>query len=119
MGKLYLYIGCMNSGKSLNLLANVHTYEEQGKNVLLMKPSFDSRSGLGVIDSRVGISHNCFSFDDEEDIADIVSDYIIDLDIKDKGIIDCVFIDEAQFMTREQVKQVVEIVDDYGINVSS
>ena len=36
MGKLYLYIGCMNSGKSLNLLANVHTYEEQGKNVLLM-----------------------------------------------------------------------------------
>ena len=117
MAKLYVYYGAMNSGKSLNLLANVHTYEEQGKNVLLMKPSFDSRSGLGIIDSRVGISHNCFSFDDEEDIADIVSDYIIDLDIKDKGTIDCIFIDEAQFMTREQVKQVVEIVDDYGINV--
>ena len=117
MGKLYLYTGCMNSGKSLNLLANVHTYEEQGKNVLLMKPSFDTRSGLGTIDSRIGICHNCFSFDDEENIADVVSDYIKDLEIKGKGTIDCVFIDEAQFMTREQVKQVVKIVDDYEINV--
>ena len=68
MAKLYVYYGAMNSGKSLNLLANVHTYEEQGKNVLLMKPSFDSRSGLGIIDSRVGISHNCFSFDDKEKV---------------------------------------------------
>ena len=93
MAKLYVYYGAMNSGKSLNLLANVHTYEEQGKNVLLMKPSFDTRSGLGTIDSRVGISHDCFSFDDKEDIADIVSDYTADLYTKGKGKIDCVFLD--------------------------
>ena len=88
MAKLYVYYGCINSGKSLNLLSNVHTYEEQGKNVLLMEPTFNAKSGLGTIDSKLGICHNCFSFDDEEDIADIVSDYIIDLELKGKGIID-------------------------------
>lgn len=110
MAKLYVYYGAMNSGKSLSLLANVHTYEEQGKITFLMKPSFDTRGEQGSIDSRIGISHPCYSFGKEEDLRTIVLKQM-------RAKIDCIFIDESHFMSREQASQVVDIVDNLGINI--
>ena len=56
----------MNCGKSLHLLSNVHNYEEQGKKVLLLKPSTDTRNSKGQISSRVGFSHSAIEFSPED-----------------------------------------------------
>ena len=95
MGKLNLFYAPMNSGKSIDLIKTVYNYEENGFKVLVMKPGIDTKAGLDV-ETRAGLKRHC--------------DYIIGP--KDKVIkmlkgklkdIKCVFIDEAQFLTKKQV----------------
>lgn len=110
--KLYFYYGAMASSKSASLLMNVWNYEQQGKQVILLKPSFDTRSEEGQIQSRVGISHAAIEFTKEDNLLDIICSKLQEL-----HYIDCIFIDEVHFATREQVKQLADVVDRLGINV--
>ncbi|WP_195966767.1 thymidine kinase [Clostridium sp. 1001283B150210_160208_E6] len=113
MAKLYFYFGAMNSGKSLSLLSNVYNYEQQNKNVLLLKPTFDVRSGEGLIKSRVGLQHKATEFNDNNNLITIVENY----KVITGATPDCVFVDEVHFATKEHIKQLVSIVDDLEINV--
>ncbi|WP_442601885.1 thymidine kinase [Paenibacillus sp. KN14-4R] len=107
MAKLYFRYGTMNSGKSIEVLRTAHNYEEQGKKVLLFTPSVDDRSGVGTVASRIGMQKQAIVVDDLIDIRAIVQE--------EKP--NCIIVDEAQFLTKEQVNQFVLIVDELNIPV--
>lgn len=113
MAKVYFYFGAMSSSKSANLLMNVYNYEQQGKNVLLLKPTFDTRSGEGLIKSRVGLQHKATEFNENNNLVTIVGNYRIANNKKP----DCIFVDEVHFATKEHIRQLVAIADDLDINV--
>lgn len=114
MSKLYFYYGVMSSNKSGSLLSNAYTYEKQGKNVLLLKPTFDSRSKEGFIESRSGIPpRKAIEFTKDDDLFTIIRKYQKDNNIE----LDCILIDEIHFATREQIKQLVNVVDKLDLNV--
>ena len=107
MAKLYFRYGTMDSAKSMNLLAVAHNYRKQGKRVLLVKPRVDSRFGTDKISSRSGL----------EATADLLIDHDTVLDPRDFANLDCVLVDEAQFLTRDHVLQLCRVTDDLGIPV--
>ena len=111
MSKLYFRYSTMNSAKSLNLLAVAHNYKEQGKDVLLLKPSLDTRSPKGLIESRVGISMPCIDIDKDENLVELFrrEDRVIN------NKFEAILVDEASFLTKEQVKQLAYIVDKFDI----
>ena len=97
LAKLYYRYGAMGSSKTANAIMVRHNYLECGQHVLMLKPKVDQRDGEKTISSRSGLSCECEFI---EDLARFcVSDY------------DCVIVDEAQFLTKEQVEQLVHIVD--------
>jgi thymidine kinase len=111
MAKLYYRYGAMNAGKTTVLLQAAHNYEEMGMHPFLMKPSVDSK-GDDLLVSRLGISRKV-------DLLCVPSDDLF-LRIKsenEKKKIDCVFCDEAQFLTAEQVDQLMGVVVELGIPV--
>lgn len=110
MSKLYYRFSVMNSSKSANLIMIAHNYKEQGKRVLLLKPNLDIRSSKGFIESRVGISAPCLDITKEDNLIDL---YTKEDKINDK--IEAILVDEANFLTKEQVKQLAYIVDNYDI----
>lgn len=107
---LHFHYSAMNSGKSTHLLTVAHNYEERGMNVLVMKPKIDTRDGDSVT-SRLGISRPAVMFGKYESVIDLYLSYKIG------RTVDCILVDEAQFMTIEQVKQLAKIVDDYDVPV--
>jgi len=108
MAKLYFRHGAMNSSKSMNLLAIAHNYEELGRKVLLLTPSVDTRSDVNEIASRVGIHHRAIVIEPDDSITHIVAQH---LDV------DCILVDEAQFLSVEQVNELSYVVDECGISV--
>ena len=111
MAKLYYYYSAMNAGKSTVLLQSAHNYQERGMRVLLMTALIDDRFESGKIASRIGISADASLFDRTTDITQLVNN-----DNKDKTL-NCILIDEAQFLTKEQVYDLSEIVDKMHIPV--
>mgnify|MGYP002507156005 CR=1 FL=1 len=107
MAQLILRYGTLSAGKSLALLTVNHNYISQGKKTLLLKPSIDTRSNKGYIESRIGIKAKCIDIDKET----CISDLIYDIDIS------CILIDEAQFLTSQQVIELRRIVDDLDMPV--
>lgn len=99
----------MNSGKSIDILKVAHNYEEQGKPVELFTSGVDTRSGKGVIASRIGLKRRVTPVMPDTNIFDLV-------DAIDHKIY-CVLIDEAQFLTKEHVLQLTQIVDKLNIPV--
>lgn len=101
----------MNAGKSIDLLKVAHNYEEQGKSVIIMTSSLDNRSGESVVSSRIGVSRSATPIYRYTNIFVEIenSDYT--------PIPDCILVDEAQFLTTQQVEQLSRIVDYYGIPV--
>ena len=95
MAKLYFRHGTMDSAKTLNLLAVAHNYRSQGKRVLLVKPRMDDRFGAASIRSRAGI----------EAQADLLVDPDTRLDPAEFAGVDCVLVDEAQFLSVALVEQ--------------
>jgi len=93
MSKLYFKYGCMNSSKSANLLMIKHNYEEQGFNVLLLKPSIDNREGEPIVKSRIGIQSPCTMIQNDKSIFEYF----------DKSIAQIVMVDEAQFLTERKI----------------
>ena len=111
MAKLYFYYSTMNAGKTTVLLQSAHNYRERGMRPVLLTPALDDRAGRGVIRSRVGLEANADVFDRDEDLLDIVRTRAAEGDIA------CVLVDESQFLTRDQVYQLSEVVDQLSVPV--
>jgi thymidine kinase len=110
MAKLYFYYSTMNAGKSTALLQASHNYEERGMRTLLFTARLDSRDS-GKIHSRIGIAREARLFHPELDLRrEILSELNI-------GPLACVLVDEAQFLTPAQVKQLGAAVDDLNVPV--
>lgn len=102
----------MGAGKSLDLLRINHNYSDIGKSPILLKPDLDTRWGNNKITSRIGVSAECFTFSEKDDLHELVMS--ISDDFKDHG---CVLIDEAQFLSKDHVWQLCQIVDWLDISV--
>lgn len=111
MAKLYFYYASMNAGKSSTLLQAAFNYAERGMRVSLWTAAIDDRPGFGAISSRIGLASDANRFTAATDIFGYVSEEHA------KGRIDCVLIDEAQFLTEEQVWQCARLADDAGTPV--
>ena len=112
-GKLYFRYGTMGSAKTALLLTQAYNFEERGMEFICMKPIVDTREKENVIKSRIGIKRECLWIYQDTDIYELVKNiYEETLVVKD-----WILIDEAQFLSQEQVDQLARIVDDYGCNV--
>ena len=111
MAQLYYRYSTMNAGKSIELIKVAYNYEERGKHVLVMSPSIDDRYGVGKITSRIGISREAIAIDAEENLLELYKKY------ETQQHIDCVLIDECQFLKKHQVLELAHIVDDYNCPV--
>lgn len=112
MAKLYFYYAAMNAGKSTVLLQSSHNYRERGMQTLLFTPLIDTRYQLGTISSRIGLSEQAYAFTETEDL------HAITCELQQNGTkYSCVLIDEAQFLTRNQVHQLTDITDQLSIPV--
>lgn len=108
MAKLYFYYSAMNAGKTTHLLQSSHNYRERGMQTLILSSSIDDRFGRGLVKSRIGIQAASIVFNQTEDIYDLV---------QQQDPVDCILVDEAQFLTKPQVYQLTEIVDKMNIPV--
>ena len=111
MAKLYFHYSTMNAGKSTLLLQASHNYREGGMETCLITAQFDDRAGEGRIGSRIGIGCAADTFAPGEDLFAKLSARLA------KGPVACVFIDEAQFLSKEQVWQLARAVDDLKVPV--
>lgn len=118
MAKLYFNFSAMNAGKSSNLLQSAHNYKETGKRVLYFNAAIDTRYGDNIISSRIGISHEAVSYDDTTNFYYHILSLINEKCSSDRTALpSAIFIDEAQFLSKEQVLQLCEIVDVLQITV--
>lgn len=111
MAKLYFNYSTMNAGKSTALLQASYNYRERGMNTFLLTAAHDTRSSKGKITSRIGISQAATNYHNFDDLFEIISKYL------QSEKIACIFVDEAQFLTPEQVWQLARVVDDLKIPV--
>ena len=111
MAKLYFYYSAMNAGKTTLLLQSAHNYRERGMNPVLFTPALDDRFEVGVIKSRIGLESDAVAFTRDSDLFESVRKSLSDQNIH------CVLVDEAQFLTRDQVFQLTEVVDRLSIPV--
>lgn len=112
MAKLYFNYSAMNAGKSTILLQASHNYIERGMSTLLLTARFDDRSGkTGVIASRIGLSADASLFSDGDDLLAIVTD------AHNKNPVHAIFVDEAQFLSRDQVWDLSHVADTFGIPI--
>jgi thymidine kinase len=111
MAKLHFHYSTMNAGKSTLLLQAAHNYREGGMETYLITARFDDRAGAGRIGSRIGIGAEADTFGPGEDLFAKVAARLA------AGPVACVFIDEAQFLSKDQVWQLARAVDDLGVPV--
>ena len=111
MAKLYFHYSTMNAGKSTVLLQASHNYRERGMQTYLLTAKLDDRAGDGRIASRIGIGAEADTFLPGDDLLARIAARMAE------GPVACVFVDEAQFLTREQVWQLARAVDDLGVPV--
>ena len=106
MAQLYFKYGAMGASKTANVLMARFNYEERGQQTLLVKPRMDTRDGDHMVASRIGLSYPCIYFDELKQLT------IMELQQNA-----CILVDEAQFLTREEVMHLVYLVDDLEIPV--
>ncbi len=111
MAKLYFYYSSMNAGKTTSLLQSSYNYKERGMNTLVMAPEIDDRYGKGKVTSRIGLETDAVTFKKTDNVRDIVEKHLEDSPLH------CVLIDEAQFLTKEQVFQLGEVTDSLKVPV--
>ncbi len=111
MAKVYFYYSAMNAGKSTSLLQSSHNYRERGMRTLLLSPAIDERSGAGRIASRIGLQAGAEIYTGGTDLFALAETR------HKNGGLSCVLIDEAQFLTRAQVRQICRVADEIGIPV--
>ena len=106
MAQLYFKYGAMGASKTANALMTRFNYEERGQQTLMVKPRLDTRDGDHLVASRIGLSYPCVYFDELKQMS------IMELQQNA-----CIIVDEAQFLTREEVMHLVYLVDDLEIPV--
>lgn len=106
MAKLYFRYGVMGSSKSANALMVRYNYEERGQRALMVKPMLDQREGKAIVNSRIGLAWPCIWFEELENMSR-----------EELRTWQCVIVDEAQFLSQEQVDYLTVIVDDYNVPV--
>lgn len=119
MAQLFFKYGVMNSGKSIELLKIAHNYEEQGKRVMVLTSALDNRSGVGVVSSRIGIGRPATPVPQRDSILRIVNATLSTSTYVDGHAIwpECILVDEAQFLTAQQVTDLATIVDSQNVPV--
>lgn len=113
IGKLYFRYGTMGSAKTALLLTTAYNFEERGMSYVCLKPVVDTRDKKNVIRSRIGIERECRWIYPETDLYDMVKEGFE----QTLTIPDWILVDEAQFLSGEQVDQLARVVDDYACNV--
>lgn len=113
MAKLYFRYAAMNAGKSTQILQVAHNYESLGKAVFLMTAKVDGRFGEGQITSRLGVGRTAECFDEQTDMFDVLERFI--QRVGDR--LGAALIDEAQFLSKEQVSQIHRAVHRLGVPV--
>ena len=111
MAKLYFYYSSMNAGKSTALLQSSYNYQERGMRTYLLTPEIDDRYDAGKVTSRIGLDADAYVFNKSEDLLGLVS-----LQTQ-KSAISCVMVDEAQFLTKDQVWALSRVSDELDIPV--
>ena len=111
MAKLYFYYAAMNAGKSTTLLQADFNYRERGMETMLWTAAHDDRAGAGTIGSRIALSAPAATYSDEMSLFDAIVAELL------KRKLDCILVDEAQFLTRDHVLQLCRIADELKIPV--
>lgn len=111
MAQLYFYFSAMNAGKSTSLLQSSYNYRERGMSTKLYTAAIDDRFGVGKISSRIGLSEEASTFTDDTDFWQETIKQVADSPIH------CLFIDEAQFLNKQQVHQLARVADELNVPV--
>ena len=106
MAQLYFKYGAMGSSKTANALMTRFNYEERGQKTLLVKPRLDTRDGDHMVVSRIGLTYPCIYFDEMQQLSV--------MELQQNA---CIIVDEAQFLTRDEVRYLTDLVDDWNIPV--
>lgn len=111
MAKLYFKFGAMKCGKTTDIIKTYYNYKEKGMNALIMKPGDDTKAG-SKIQSRSGAELNTdYVVDKNVDIYDLIAKHLVNHNL------DCIIVDEAQFLTTLQVDELADVVDNFDIPV--
>ena len=105
--KLWFFYGAMGSSKTADALMKQYNYHEKGMKAALLKPKLENRDGEKIIRSRIGLHGEC----------EYVEDFLESVKENGKPPYDAVIVDEAQFLSRNQIDALSDIVDDYDIPV--
>ncbi len=111
MAQMYFYYSAMNAGKSTTLLQSSFNYRERGMRPVIFTAAIDHRFGEGKVTSRIGLQESAELYAPEDNLETRISE------MHQADHIDCVLVDECQFLTKEQVYQLTEIVDKLDIPV--
>ncbi len=111
MAKLYFYYSAMNAGKTTALLQSSYNYRERGLATMILTPAIDDRRSVGVVASRIGLEAEAHAFTEGDDLLAAISQRAVEESLR------CVLVDEAQFLTRAQVHQLTDVVDELEIPV--
>lgn len=109
MAKLHFYYSAMNAGKTTTLLQSSYNYQERGMKTKLFKPLVDNRVQGNKIASRIGLEEEALLFKDTFNFFEHIGDHATD--------VSCILVDEAQFLTKAQVRQLCDVADIYKIPV--
>ncbi len=108
---MYFYYSTMNAGKSTILLQSSYNYQERGMRTLVFAPEVDDRFGVGRVSSRIGLQANAIPFSSNANLFRIIQKE------NETTKVDCVLVDEAQFLSKSQVRQLSDVCDELDIPV--
>lgn len=111
MAQLYFYYSAMNAGKSTTLLQSAFNYRERGMTPLILTAAIDNRAGVGKVASRIGLEADAHIYDRETDVFSLVER------LNDESKLDCLLVDECQFLSKSQVNALTDVVDKLNIPV--
>ncbi|WP_028834147.1 MULTISPECIES: thymidine kinase [unclassified Pseudoalteromonas] len=111
MAQLYFYYSAMNAGKSTTLLQSAFNYKERGMEPVILTAAIDDRAGVGKVSSRIGLQADAHIYDADIDVFALIQ--VLNADKKRH----CVLVDECQFLSKDQVMQLTDVVDELGIPV--
>lgn len=111
MAQLYFYYSSMNAGKSTALLQSSYNYRERGMRTLVFTAEIDNRFGIGKVSSRIGLSSQAELYNSNTALLTLITQE------HQQDPIHCVLVDECQFLTKDQVNQLCDVVDGLGIPV--
>ena len=111
MAKLYFYYSSMNAGKSTSLLQSSYNYKERGMDTLVLAPELDDRYGIGRVTSRIGLESEATTFRRDTDLYAMIEQRLAE------AALHCILIDEAQFLTKQQVFELGDVADFLNVPV--